>query len=76
MSTGPPLLVKVEPGARCLYHRHVASTISLVLEGELHVFEQTSAGEVHTMKPARRFLASVFAVQHVGEPRGQLGLRA
>src|SRR5436190_15637413 len=27
------MLVKFEPGARCLHHRHVARTMSFVLEG-------------------------------------------
>src|SRR5438477_411372 len=38
------MLVKFDPGARCLNHRHVATTMSLVLEGELHVIEKPPAG--------------------------------
>ena len=34
------MLVKFEPGARCLNHRHVARTMSFVLEGDLHVIER------------------------------------
>ena len=49
------ILVKFEPGARCLYHRHVAATTTLVLEGELHVFDQTAEGVVHKVKPAGSF---------------------
>jgi hypothetical protein len=35
------MIVKFEPNARCLNHRHVARTMSFVLEGELHVLEKT-----------------------------------
>jgi hypothetical protein len=49
------MLVKFEPGSRCLYHRHVAATTSLVLEGSLHVFEQTPNGVVEKVKPAGAF---------------------
>ena len=31
------MIVKFDPGARCMYHRHVAPCTSLVLEGELRV---------------------------------------
>lgn len=46
------MLVKFDANCQCLYHRHTARTTSLVLEGELHVREQTPDGEVVTVKPA------------------------
>lgn len=49
------MLVKFEPNGRCLYHRHAASVKTLVLEGDLHLYEPTSNGEVHTVKPAGSF---------------------
>ena len=38
------MLVKFTPGGRCLYHRHVAAVKTLVLEGDLHLFEPTPNG--------------------------------
>src|ERR1700683_2063462 len=49
------MLVKFEPGSRCLFHRHVAATTTLVLEGSLHVFDQTANGVVEKIKPAGSF---------------------
>jgi hypothetical protein len=37
-------LVKCTPGGRCLYNRHVAAIRTLVLEGDLHLFEPTASG--------------------------------
>ena len=50
------MIVKFDPGARCMYHRHVAPCTSLVLEGELHILDQTSTGEkLRVIKPAGTF---------------------
>lgn len=46
------MLVKFEPNSQCMYHRHAATTTTLVLEGELRVREQTESGEVIKIKPA------------------------
>lgn len=46
------LLVKFEPASECLYHRHAATTTTLVLEGELVIREQTPEGEQVKIKPA------------------------
>ena len=60
------MLVKFEPGARCLYHRHVAPATSLVLEGELHIIDQTSAGEtLRSIKPAGTYTSGVEDDVHV-----------
>ena len=59
------MLVKFEPHARCLTHRHVAETTSLVLEGELHVHEKTPEGEVVTIKPAGTYSVGAENEVHV-----------
>ena len=47
------LLVKFEPASECLYHRHAATTTTLVLEGELVIRERTpDGGETRRVKPA------------------------
>jgi hypothetical protein len=67
------MLVKFEPNARCLHHRHVARTMSFVLEGELHVLEKTPDGKTReTIKPAGTFSADATNEVHVegGGDRG------
>jgi ChrR Cupin-like domain len=67
------MIVKFEPNARCLHHRHVAKTMSLVLEGELHVIEKTADGKTReTVKPAGTFSADATNEVHVegGGARG------
>lgn len=60
------MLVKFAPGARCLYHRHVAPATSLVLEGELHIFDKTSTGEtLRVIKPAGTYTSGVEDDVHV-----------
>ena len=60
------MIVKFEPGARCMYHRHVAPATSLVLEGELHIFDQDRAGEkLRIVKPAGTFTSGVEDDTHV-----------
>ena len=44
------MLVKFEPGARCLFHRHVAATATLGLEGSLQVFDLTVKDVVEQAK--------------------------
>ena|SRR5213594_1402226 len=60
------MIVKFEPNARCLNHRHVARTMSFVLEGDLHVLEQTADGKTRTtVKPAGTFSADATNEVHV-----------
>jgi hypothetical protein len=60
------MIVKFEPHARCLNHRHVARTMSFVLEGELHVLEKTADGKTRTtLKPAGTFSADATNEVHV-----------
>lgn len=68
------MIVKFEPGARCMYHRHVAPATSLVLEGELHIIDQTDSGEkLRTIKPAGTFTSGVADDMHV-EGGGENGV--
>ena len=46
------MLVKFEPNSECLYHRHAATTTTLVLEGELRIREQIEGRERLKVKPA------------------------
>ena len=59
------MLVKFTPGGRCLYHRHVAAVKTLVLEGDLHLFEPTSKGETHSVKPAGSFSTGAGGEVHI-----------
>jgi hypothetical protein len=68
------MIVKFEPNARCLNHRHVARTMSFVLEGELHVIERTADGQTRkTVKPAGTFSADATNEVHV-EGGGEQGV--
>ena len=69
------MIVKFDPGARCMYHRHVAPCTSLILEGELHIIDQTSTGEkLRVVKPAGTFTSGVEDDMHV-EGGGDNGVR-
>jgi len=59
------MLVKFTPGGRCLYHRHVAAVKTLVLQGDLHLFEPTPQGEMHSVKPAGSFSAGAGGEVHI-----------
>jgi len=59
------MIVKFEPRARCLHHRHVAATTSLVLEGELHIHEKSAEGEVIKIKPAGTYTPGTDYEVHV-----------
>ena len=68
------MIVKFDPGARCMYHRHVAPCTSLVLEGELHIIDQTGTGEkLRVVKPAGTFTSGVEDDLHV-EGGGENGV--
>jgi|GEM_PF-972037 hypothetical protein len=49
------MIVKFEPNSQCMYHRHAATTQTLVLQGELRVREQLDGKEVVKVKPAGSF---------------------
>ena len=60
------MLVRFDPGSRCLFHRHVAATTTLVLEGSLHVFEQSAdGGVIEKIKPAGSFSSGAENEIHI-----------
>ena len=66
------LLVRFAPNSHCHFHRHVATTRTLVLQGEHHVFDVGSNGEtVHKIKPAGTYSQSPAGEIHMerGGPR-------
>lgn len=60
------LLVRFAPNSHCHFHRHVAVTRTLVLQGEHHVFDVGSNGEtVHKIKPAGTYSQSPSGEIHM-----------
>lgn len=59
------MLVKFEPNGRCLWHRHSAAVKTLVLEGDLHLYERGPEGETHVVKPAGSFSAGAGGEVHI-----------
>lgn len=59
------MLVKFEPHGRCLYHRHAAAVKTLVLEGDLHLYEPAPGGEIHSVKPAGSFSMGAGGEVHI-----------
>jgi hypothetical protein len=46
-------LFRFQPDRRCMFHRHIAPTRSLVIEGEHHIFEcQPDGAREHRVNPA------------------------
>ena len=71
------LLVRFAPHSHCHFHRHVAATRTLVLQGEHHVFDVGSNGEtVHKIKPAGTYSQSPAGEIHMerGGPDGAIVL--
>ena len=69
------LMIEFAPNAHCHFHRHVAATTTLVLEGEQHVFETTGAGEkLHKIRSAGDYATSAGGDVHMerGGPEGAL----
>lgn len=67
------LLLKWAPNAYCHYHRHVADTTILVLEGEQHVIETSEAGEeIHKIRTAGEYAHNPGGDVHMerGGPEG------
>ena len=69
-------LVKWEGPTHCHYHRHVADTISLVLEGEHHVLDATDPDAEYSVRPAGYFSNSPAGDTHMerGGPDGAVVL--
>ena len=71
------LLVRFAPHSHCHFHRHVAATRTLVLQGEHHVFDIEPNGEtVHKIKPAGTYSQSPGGEVHMerGGPEGAIVL--
>jgi hypothetical protein len=67
------LLVKFAPNSYCHFHRHVAATTTLVLEGEQHIYETTEDGEtIHKVRKAGAYARSAGGDVHreCGGPEG------
>ncbi|MBI4693031.1 MAG: regulator [Gammaproteobacteria bacterium] len=67
------LLFKFEPNAECFYHRHVAPTTTLVLEGEQRIREPDGkGGEIVKVRPAGSFAVGTPGDVHIegGGPEG------
>ena len=59
------MLVKFEPRSQCMYHRHAATTQTLVLQGELRIREQLDGKEVIKIKPAGSFSVGGYGEIHI-----------
>ncbi len=73
------LLVRFAPHSHCHFHRHVAATRTLVLQGEHHVFDvEPDGGTVHKVKPAGTYGQSPGGEVHMerGGPDGAIVLFA
>ena len=70
------LIVKWPPNSYCHFHRHVADTAILVLEGEQHVTEILDDGTEgeHKVRPAGTYVMSPGGEAHMecGGPAGAL----
>ncbi|MBT5895344.1 MAG: hypothetical protein HOH61_05535 [Rhodospirillaceae bacterium] len=68
------LLVKWAPDAYCHFHRHLAATTTLVLEGEQYIYETGTNGEtIHKMCKAGDYARSPGGDVHM-EKAGPDGL--
>lgn len=59
------MIVKFEPNSECIYHRHAATTTTMVLEGELRVREQIDGSEVIKIKPAGSYSVGSEGEVHI-----------
>jgi len=69
------LMIEFAPNSHCHFHRHVAATTTLVLEGQQHVFETTDAGDtIHKVRNAGDYATSPGGDVHMerGGPEGAL----
>jgi len=69
------MIIEFAPNSHCHFHRHVAATTTLVLEGEQHIFETTDDGEeIHKIRKAGDYATSAGGDVHMerGGPDGAL----
>lgn len=68
------MLIRYGPGSYCRPHRHVASTATLVLQGEQHLVEHLPNGEKKTVRREKGVYALAAADAHphdeFGGPEG------
>ena len=72
------LLIRWAPNSYCHFHRHVAATTTLVLEGEHHVIDidEDGAEGAHDVRPAGTYRIGPGGDLHMerGGPEGSLVL--
>jgi hypothetical protein len=69
------LIIEFAPKSYCHFHRHIASTTTLVLEGEQHVYDKTDDGEtIHKVRKAGDYAISAGGDVHMecGGPDGAI----
>lgn len=70
------LIVKWPPNSHCHFHRHVADTTILVIEGEQHIIEINADGSegAHKVRPAGTYAHSPGGEAHMerGGPDGAI----
>ena len=70
------LIVKWPPNSYCHFHRHVADTTILVVEGEQHIIEINDDGTegAHKIRPAGTYAHSAGGEAHMehGGPEGAI----
>ena len=69
------LMIEFAPNSHCHFHRHVAATTTLVLEGQQHVFETSEDGETtHKIRNAGDYGSSPGGDVHMERdgPEGAL----
>lgn len=69
------MLMKWAPNAYCHFHRHLAATTTLVLEGEQHIHETTDTDEIiHKIRKAGDYAHSPGGDMHMEQagPEGAL----
>ena len=59
------MLMKFEPHARCIPHRHVGPTRTLVIDGEHRLYEKSGLGEATSVRPAGTFSTNTGDESHV-----------
>jgi hypothetical protein len=60
------MVFRFEPNQNCFNHRHVSPSVSLVLEGEHHIFEQDGrGGTVRQVRPAGTFAIGLGGDIHI-----------
>lgn len=59
------MLMKFDPDARCIPHRHVGPTRTLVIDGEHRLYETSGRGAPTTVRPAGTFSTNNGGEAHI-----------